>query len=344
MGFKMKTARKIYICDVSHRDGSYLNDFRVNARQTHEMVTCVDSAGVDYIEVGHGLGISAGEFHQPAKLTDDEYCHITTDSIKQAKWGMFCIAEKCAQKDVARILSYNPSFIKIGCEPDRFSHAEKILLQVAASANTQPILFLMKSYAWKLQSMLEAIAVSINSGVKIVYIVDSAGTMLGVEVAQLVNEFLEAFPGIAVGFHGHNNLGLAVSNSITAIENGATHVDCSMLGVGRSGGNCCIEQFVFILQRMNIPTRIDVFKLLKFANYKLPLIYPLQPIAPLDIIFGCSGFHSAFFNKVRAAAEEYNIDVNRLSYELGKITRIEPSVEELKIAVAASLEKEWVAV
>lgn len=337
----MKIANKIKICDVSHRDGSYLNDFRVDAKHTEDIITCVDSAGVDYVEIGHGLGISAGSFNLPAALQDTEYCEIAKTHTKNSKWGTFCIAEKCSTSDVIDVLKYQPNFIKVGVEPDRFKETEHIF-DLVASSSTEAILFFMKSYAWSLSNLLKAIDAAMQKGIKKVYIVDSAGTMLGNDVTAMVKMFLNEFPEIEVGFHGHNNLGLAVSNSLAAVESGATHVDCSMLGVGRSGGNCCIEQFIFVLQRLGIITNVNVFKLLDFSTNKLPDIYPLQHILPLDIIFGSSGFHSAFFNKVREAAQKHNIDINKLSYELGRITRVSPSAEELQRAIDVVLDSEWI--
>lgn len=339
----MSIHNKINICDVSHRDGSYLNDFRVNARHTEDIVLCVDDAGVDFVEIGHGLGISGGTFNLPAALKDIEYCQIAQQHAKKTKWGTFCIAEKCDESDVLDVLSYKPNFIKVGIEPNRFKESKRII-DIVSDSDTEAILFFMKSYAWSMNEMLDAIDKSINDRINKVYIVDSAGTMLPRDIAFQISTFLNSFPNIEIGFHGHNNLGLAVSNSITAVENGATYIDCSMLGVGRSGGNCCIEQFIFVLQRLGIKTNIDVFKLLEFSTSKLPHIYPMQHVLPLDIIFGSSGFHSAFFSKVREAAEKNNIDINRLSYELGKITRVNPTTEELERAISIVSGVEWTAI
>ena len=73
---------------------------------------------------------------------------------------------------------------------------------------------------------------------------------------------------IKIGFHGHNNLGIANANCIAAIENGVSIVDTSMLGMGRGAGNAITESLAAYMQREKIIKNLDIKKMLNFIkNY-----------------------------------------------------------------------------
>ena len=79
---------------------------------------------------------------------------------------------------------------------------------------------------------------------------------------------------IKIGFHGHNNLGMANSNCITAIDNSVTMIDSSMLGMGRGAGNAITESLAAYLQREKYLENINLTKILKFIKNYLIKIFP----------------------------------------------------------------------
>jgi hypothetical protein len=95
-------------------------------------------------------------------------------------------------------------------------------------------------------------------GAKAVYLVDSAGGMLPEQIKQYADAVRDIDPDIRLGFHGHNNLGMAVANSLFCAEYGFSIVDTSLQGLGRSSGNAPSSQFISVLMRAGFDVPYDV--------------------------------------------------------------------------------------
>jgi 4-hydroxy 2-oxovalerate aldolase len=120
-------------------------------------------------------------------------------------------------------------------------------------------------------------------GASTAYLVDTAGHFMPKEVSKIISEMKDKLK-IKVGFHGHNNLGLAIANTIAAIEAGADSVDASLLGIGRAGGNAQLEALVSLMKRMGYAKGIDLDRLLE-AGEKLiaPIMPPSKGISRIDV-------------------------------------------------------------
>jgi 4-hydroxy 2-oxovalerate aldolase len=87
-----------------------------------------------------------------------------------------------------------------------------------------------------------------KSRVPIFYLVDSFGSMYCETIEHLMKQYSEALPGKEIGIHAHNNMQLAMSNTITSVIHGATMLDATLLGMGRGAGNCPIEILIAFLK------------------------------------------------------------------------------------------------
>ena len=116
--------------------------------------------------------------------------------------------------------------------------------------------------------LAEEAAMLEEAGADEITIMDSAGTMLPEETAVYVEEMKKAVT-VPIGFHGHNNLGLAVSNSCTAYEHGASVLDTGLMGMARSAGNCPTEVLGAVLMRRGINSSLDLYTLLEFIDREL---------------------------------------------------------------------------
>jgi 4-hydroxy-2-oxovalerate aldolase len=92
----------------------------------------------------------------------------------------------------------------------------------------------------------------------VVYATDSAGAMLPIDVTEKISA-LKRNLKIPIGHHSHNNIGLAVANSLAAIEAGATYIDGSLSGLGAGAGNTSTETLIAVLNRMNIEHNADLY-------------------------------------------------------------------------------------
>lgn len=329
----MKTDILVDIMDCTVRDGTYLKNFQLNRDETLRIGSVVDKANVPYFEVGHGLGVAGARRTSAAAESDIGYCQAACDVVTTTRWGTFCIGGLCTLAELKPILDLQPAFVRVGIDPGGFDDAQPLLSAIARSGVT-PMIFFMKSYAWDAGSMAENSRAAYEEGAEFAYVVDSAGTMLPAEVAARCRSLREAEGRMRIGFHGHNNLGLAVANSLAAVDAGARIIDGTLMGVGRSGGNCGLEQLTLALLRTGFGTNVDAFQLLEFSESSLCEIFPNTPLSPLDVVIGFSGFHTAFLKRLRAAAERDRVSVARLIVEVCKLTQVEPTDAEIQQALS----------
>ena len=324
--------KRIHVLDNTLRDGSYAVDFSFTATDTATICTALERSGVRYIEVGHGGGLGAtARSPYPARATDEEYVRAARSAVRSSYIGMFCIPGTAQVDDIDLAADHGLDFIRIGTDVTRVAESRRYV-ERAKRRGLFTTANLMKSYAVPPKRFAEAAAQSEDFGVDVVYLVDSAGSMFPEEVMDYVDA-LRQRSQIHFGFHGHDNLGLAVYNSLFAADHGASFVDASLQGLGRSSGNAATELLVAALDKRGYETGIDVLRLLKAAGEcSCPLLG--QPtFTPLDVVSGYAGFHTNFLPKVLVAADEYGLDPARLIIELCDIDRLSVTDEAMERVV-----------
>ena len=220
------------LLDTTLRDGSYVNNFSFDEKDTKQIIQGLLSASVDLIEIGHGVGLGGfRSFGSDSTLSDAAYINAA-QSTNANNWGMFCIPGICTQEDLLRALDSNIHFIRIGGTINETKEIFKFI-EIAKRKNILVSVNFMKSYMNTPLEFETAAREVAKTGADIVYLVDSAGAMLPNQVRQ----FCERLEGVNFGFHGHENLGLGVANSLIAIECGAKIIDASLQRLGRSSGN-----------------------------------------------------------------------------------------------------------
>ena len=187
---------------------------------------------------------------------------------------------------------------------------------------------LMKAYVLSPEGLAEEAALLASYGLDEITIMDSAGTMVPEQVDAYVRA-LKAAVAIPVGFHGHNNLGLAVANARAAEGAGADIIDCGLLGMARSAGNIPTEVVAALFEQEGKDTGVDVFGLLNALEKGLIPAMEKQgyrpPIRPLDLVYGISGAHSSFGKLFKTVATDTGVDLFKLINEVSKIDRKKPS-------------------
>src|SRR5262249_28853955 len=140
-------------------------------------------------------------------------------------------------------------------------------------------------------------------GVRIVYVVDTTGTFLPEDVRRYVAAIRDA-SDVTIGYHGHNNLGLAVANTLEAFEAGADFLDGTLMGFGRGAGNCQTECLIAAFQKRGQLAGIDLDRVFDAARAgmlgRVPESYGIDP---WEISFGFHGLDSTQLAHLRASAE-----------------------------------------
>jgi len=155
-------------------------------------------------------------------------------------------------------------------------------------------------------------------GADCVYVTDSAGAMLPWQAAAAVRALKEALR-IQVGFHAHNNLGVAIGNCLAALEAGADQLDGSLRGCGAGAGNAATEVLAAVLDKAGLNPGLDVFQLMDAAEFVLAPMMPFQPMPDRDAVtIGYAGTYSTFLLHARRIGERLGIDPREILVELGR--------------------------
>jgi 4-hydroxy-2-oxovalerate aldolase len=303
------------ILEVTLRDGSYLIDFQFTAEDTATIAAALESIGFRWIEVGHGLGLNASQAGKGlAAATDEEYMEAAAQALKHAKWGMFFIPGIGREEDIRLAARYGMSFLRIGTNVTEATQAEPYIalakeLGLIVSYNA------MKSYAVS-PAEFGNVVLQVNKwGADIACLVDSAGSMDPDSVAAYLRAAKAESPS-PLGYHGHDNLSLAMANTLRAIEEGAVLVDSSLQGMGRSAGNTVTEVLVAILQRRGALAHIDLKAAMDVGQGLIQPLLGKRGIDPMAVTGGLAKFHSSFTGKVQGYARKHDIDVRDLIVRL----------------------------
>ncbi len=331
--------KKITILDCTLRDGSYAIDYQFTAEDTAIIAAALEQAGLELIEVGHGVGMNASNCGKGvAAATDEEYLEAASRVLKRAKFGMFFIPGIGREDDLKMAAKYGMGFVRVGTNITEVDESAKYV-ELAKKLGLRVSANLMKSYALPPAEFLKQAKKSEKFGADILVVVDSAGGMLPQDVIDYIS-ILKENTNLPIGYHGHNNLGLAVSNTLEAVKAGAITVDASLRGMGRSAGNAQTEILVLLLEKLGYFTGIDVYKAMDIAEGVLkPLMRREQGVDAVGVTSGYAQFHSSFLTTIYKVAQRYQIDPRELIVRVSEIDRVDVS-EELAEGMAKELDKE----
>jgi 4-hydroxy-2-oxovalerate/4-hydroxy-2-oxohexanoate aldolase len=214
---------------------------------------------------------------------------------------------------------------------------------MAAKMGLDTVGFLMMAHMISAEKLLEQARLMESYGANCIYCTDSAGYMLPDEVTEKIGVLRAGLSaGTEVGFHGHHNMGMAIANSLAAIEAGAARIDGSVAGLGAGAGNTPLEVFVAVLARMGVDTGIDLYRIMDVAE---DLVVPMmdQPIR-VDrdaLTLGYAGVYSSFLLFAKRAERKYGIQARELLVELGRRGTVggqEDMIEDLALTLARQRE------
>ncbi len=327
---------KVFDCTI--RDGSNAVDFNFSEETFRAIISALDKSGVGYIDLGHGLGLGARDkCGKPGILSEQEYLDIAKEEIKKAKYGMFFLAKFGDKKHIDMLADNGCNFIRIGSNITEVDEVEQYVRH-AKERGLYVNICLMKGYAVDIDDYIEIVKKVDSWKLDLITVMDSAGTMMPYEVRQRIVQGTLNTRNAEMGFHAHNNLQMGVANILTAVESGATSIDVSVGGLGRSSGNAPTEIVALVLKRYGYNVNLD-YKILSDLNDNTiyPLLKGVNRFSSEELTFGYSGFHSGFYPLVKKVMENYkHIDVRDLIIAMSEKEKVAVD-EQLIIEVAESL-------
>ena len=309
----MANARKfsdeldIRVTDSSLRDGSHHKRHQFTEEEVRAIVGALDEAGVPVIEVTHGDGLGGSSFNYGfSKTPEQQLIAAAADTAKRAKIA-FLMLPGLGTKDDIRAAQDNGGQI---CRIATHCTEADVSIQhfgLARDLGLETVGFLMMSHSQPPEVIAKQGRIMADAGCQCVYVVDSAGALVLEDVTLRV-EALRAELGddAQIGFHGHENLDIAIANSIHAIRAGAQQIDGSVRRFGAGAGNTPTEALVGVCDKLGIKTGIDFMKI---ADAAQDVVRPAMPTECLvdrpSMMMGYAGCYSSFLKHAESHAERY---------------------------------------
>lgn len=332
----MSIKNTITIIDSTLRDGSHAVRHQISEAMIREYASKAEIASVDTLVVGHGNGLGASSVHLGTSLLSDrqmiETARVCVSKTKLA--GFLIPGFGTIRQDIAPAIEAGISELIVACHATEATVTRQhIHYSVNRGLKTYGVL--MMSHMSKALDLLEQAKLLESYGASGVILMDSAGAYLPNDVIQKV-ETLVTHLSVPVGFHAHNNLGLAVSNSLLAVEHGATIIDGTSRGFGAGAGNCQLDAIVALLHATGYETNVNLYGLMDAGDCIATLAERLPSVTSLTIASGLAGVFSGFIPHVLKAAKTYGVDARDILSELGK-RKIIAGQEDMIIEVARTL-------
>jgi 4-hydroxy 2-oxovalerate aldolase len=335
----MTEARAVRITDTSLRDGSHAMSHQFTAEQVRDVAQALDEAGVPVIEVTHGDGLAGSSIQYGFSRTPEmDLISEATSVCKNAKIAALLLPGIGTVPELKEAVERGVRVLRIATHCTEADISQEHF-EIAKEMDLETVGFLMMAHMRPPEELLEQARLMESYGADCVYIVDSAGAMLPEETGVKVKAFKESLD-CQVGFHAHNNLGVAIGNSLAALEAGADQLDGSLRGLGAGAGNAPTELLAAVLDKMEVKTGLDAFKLMDAAEYVIAPMMPFQPFPDRDsITIGYAGVYSTFLLHAKHAAERYEMDQREILVELGRREAV-AGQEDWIIDVALELAKQ----
>lgn len=251
----MTNIRKIKIFDTTLRDGEQSPGCSMHLNEKLDIAEALEALGVDVIEAGFPAS-SEGEFKSVAKIAS---------VLKRSAVAALC---RCKTEDIDR--AYEA--IKHAVRPrlHLFIATSDIHLKAKLHMDEDQVLSLIDEstrYATTIckdvefsfedatrtrpDFLVKAAEAAIKAGAKTINIPDTVGYIVPSEMSKLITylkQNVEGIDDVDISVHCHNDLGMAVANSLAAVEAGASQIECTVNGIGERAGNAAMEEIVMALR------------------------------------------------------------------------------------------------
>ncbi|WP_027672773.1 aldolase catalytic domain-containing protein [Rheinheimera baltica] len=319
----------MFILDCTLRDGGYYNSWNFPLDVTNKYLEAMSAAGVDIVELGLRSLINKG-FKGASAYTTDSYIRTLTipSTLKVAVMiNATEIVGEMPQNEVLQKLFPNDAatspvdVVRIACHVHEFVKALPACNWLKERGYI--VGFNLMQVADRTQEEVEALSLEASKyPIDALYFADSMGSMDPVQTTKIIGWLRKHWQG-PMGIHTHDNMGLALSNTLQAVKDGVTWLDATVTGMGRGPGNARTEELV-----------IEVADMRKQSINMVPLMSVIrsyfQPLKnqcgwgsnPYYYLSGKYGIHPTYIQEMlgdsRYSEEDILAAINHLKVEGGK--------------------------
>jgi 4-hydroxy 2-oxovalerate aldolase len=332
------TAPRVRLLDSTLRDGSHGIGHRYTPEQVELVAGKLDEAGMHSIGVGHGDGLGASSIQYMRSLhSDDELLSAARRAISGARLAVTFQPGIGTKRQLERAAELGADLVRIATHCTEADIAiQHIGLSRALGMDVHGDL--MMPHMASPGKIAQQARIMVDAGATGVHIMDSAGALTMDDVKARIAAMLRELGGDAeAGIHAHQNLSLAVANTVVAFQEGATLADACLAGAGAGAGNCQMEALVAVLGKLGIQTGIDLWTLEDIAD---AIVRPIMTTPPTvdrtTLTQGFAGVPGSFLHHASRAAERFGVDARDVLVEVGRRKSVSGQ-EDLVIEVAARL-------
>ena len=331
--------RSVLISDPTLRDGNHAIQHQLSEAQIAGYCRMADEAGIHVVEVGHGNGVGASSLQLGESKTPDEVVlRVARENLKHAKLGIHVIPGFATiEKDLKRAIALGVDVVRVASHCSEADLTERHI-GFAREQGKTVYGVLMMSHMVSPQVLAEQAKKMEIYGAEGFIFMDSSGNYLPGEVTERVRVLTQEL-SIPVGFHAHNNLGMAIANSVAAVDAGAKMLDGCARGFGAGAGNAQLEVLIAVLDRLGYHTGVNFYKCLDAGDYAEKELMKVVPtISSSSIVSGLSGVFSGFLKPVDRIAKELKLEARDIFFELGR-RKIVAGQEDIIIEIATEMVK-----
>lgn len=327
------------LIDSTLRDGSHAISHQYEAEEVIAIVRGLDAAGVQVIEIAHGDGLGGSSFNYGfSKVDEKELIARACDEANNSTIACLLLPGIGLADDLRDVKELGVGMARIATHCTEADISEQHI-KTAKELGMETIGFMMMAHMNSPEGLVEQALLMQSYGADAIYIADSAGAMTTEDVRRRVNALVSALE-VPVGVHAHNNLSMAVANSIAAYEEGASNLDGTSAGLGAGAGNCPTEILAAVSNKYGIQTGVDALKLMDVAEEVVrPMMPRQQVIDRAGLILGYAGVYGSFLLHAQRAAERYNVSQAEILMELGR-RQVVGGQEDMIIDVALELARQ----
>jgi len=250
----------VRIFDTTLRDGEQSPGASMSLEEKLRIAAALESLGVDIIEAGFPIA-STGDFEAVNEVSKVIRNSVICGLARAAKKDIERAAEAlkpAKRKRIHTFIATSPLHMKFKLQMEPQEVLEKIAESVSyARQFTDDVEWSCEDGTrTEIDFMCRAVELAIKSGASTINIPDTVGYTLPEEYTRIIKALLDRVPNIdkaVLSTHCHNDLGLAVANSLAGVAAGARQVECTINGLGERAGNAALEEIV-----MTIRTRLDL--------------------------------------------------------------------------------------
>ncbi len=248
-------SEKIYIFDTTLRDGEQSPGASMNLEEKIQIAEALDEMNVDIIEAGFPIA-SKGDFDAveaiSKKILNSKVAALARANINDIDRAWEAI-KTAKNPRIHTFIATSPIHMKYKLQKEPDEVLELIKKTVTYARN------LCSEVEWSCEDggrsdidfLYKSIDLAIKSGASIINIPDTVGYTLPLEYGEIFEKVINNVTNIdkaILSTHTHNDLGLAVANSLSAITKGARQVECTINGLGERAGNAALEEIVMSLK------------------------------------------------------------------------------------------------